>query len=301
MSQRILACVTFHYIAGRLVWLRQVVECFSRYSAPVHLVIVTNTIDPAELASIEALAPSSGMVQMEHRSFGALLHPFELTWSHKAIIVDEFLTGDETHFIYVEDDIVIASEAFAYWVEYRTPLGRRGLIPGFLRVEQESANGTLFATDQMRHTQLDRIRVVRVGQWAFTNMDSAYTGSFILDRELAAEYAATRSFDKTASLAVKSNWSIRERAAMGLCFEHVPRFFWSRLVVPFNRETLRVPEFAHVLHAAGNYANDPNSRFAKIPVDKLLLKPDIMLFIRERARTVWRLVQSYVRRVIAGG
>ena len=116
---------------------------------------------------------------MEHRSFGALAHPFELTWSHKAIIVDEFLTGDKTHFIYAEDDIVIAPEAFAYWAEYRTPLARRGLIPGFLRVERESPPAApCLPPTKWQRTQLDRIRMIRVGQWAFTNMDSAYTGSF---------------------------------------------------------------------------------------------------------------------------
>ncbi len=300
MGQRILACVTFHYVAARLVWLRQVVECFSRFSVPVRLIIVTNTTDHTELASIDALAPSSAMTRLECRSFAPLPHPFELTWSHKSIIVDEFLTGDDTHFVYVEDDIVIAPEAFAYWVTYRGPLGRRGLIPGFLRVERDRASGVLYATDQLAPTQLDRLRMIRVGQWAFTNLSNPYTGSFILDRELATEYVATRSFDMTASLAVKPNWAIRERAAMGLCFEHVPRFFFSRLVVPFDRGTLRVPAFAHVIHAPGNYAGTPDSHWAKIPVDELLLKPNIRLFVRERARTARRVIQSVARRVSAG-
>jgi len=295
MRQRILACVTFHYVAARLVWLRQVIECFSRYGARVRLVIVTNTTDPAELASIDALAPSSGMVQMERRSFGALPHPFELTWAHKPIIVDEFLTGDETHFIYVEDDILIAPETFDYWMEYRVPLGRRGLIPGFLRVERERTSGALFATDQLVPTQLDRLRMVRVGRWTFTNMSSSYNACFVLDRELAAEYVATRSFDMTASMAV-TTWQISERAAMGLCFEHVPRFFLSRLVVPFDRATLRVPAFVHVLHAPGNYANNPDSNHGKISVDKLLLEPGVLAFVRERAREARRLARSFVRR-----
>ncbi len=147
--------------------------------------------------------------------------------------------------------------------------------------------------------QLDRIRIVRVGQWGFTNMSDPYTGCFILDRKLAAEYVTTRSFDKTASLTVTPGWGIRERAALGLCFEHVPRFFWSRVVVPFDRETLRVPAFAQVVHAPGNYANDPGSKYGKLRVDELLLRPSVVLFVRARARTVGRLIQSFARRVSA--
>ncbi len=301
MRERLLVCVTFHYVAARLVWLQQVLACFSRYEIPFHLIVVTNTVHPAEVASIMGLVPPSGSMQVECRSFDGMAHPFELTWAHKLIIAQEFLAGDRTHFVYVEDDILIPPESFAYWLDYRASLGRRGLIPGFVRVEREPASGVLFATDQMGPTQLDRMRMVRAGPWMFTNADSPYTGSFILDRDLAAEYVASASFSKTGSMAVKPNWGIRERAAMGLSFEAVPRFFWSRLVVPFAPSTLRIPEFAHVTHAPANYAQDPASDLAKIPLDAMLLKPDIRLFIRDRSRTARRVLHASLRRIVRHG
>lgn len=298
MHERLLVCVTFHYVAARLVWLRQVLECLCRYDMPIRLIVLTNAVDDAEIADILQLVPPSESMHAECRSIEGLADPFELTWSHKPIIANDFLAGDHTHFVYVEDDILIAPEAFAYWRQYRAHLARRGLVPGFLRVEREPEAGVLFATDQMRHTQLDRTRMVRVGPWTFTNVDSPYTGSFILDRELAEEYTASRSFSITGSLAVKPNWAIRERAAMGLCFERVPRFFWSRLAVPFEPATLRIPAFAHVIHAPANYAKDPASHLAKIPVDAMLLKPDMRLFIRDRSRTARRLLKSSLRKII---
>jgi len=300
MSQRVLACVTFHYAAARLGWLKQTLNCFAAYPFPVHLIILTNAHVADEASAIERAIPPGRFTQAEVRHVGGLQHPFELTWAHKPIIANEFSHNGDTHFIYVEDDILIPPEAFGYWVKHRPALDRRGLIPGFVRVERAHASGVLFTTDQMGPTQLDYARMVRVGGWTFTNLNSSYVGSFILDRALADEYVASRSFSLAGSAAVKTNWGVRERAAMGLCFENVPRFFWSRLVVPFHRKTLQVPGFAHVTHAPANYANDPASDLARIRVDGMLLPPSLQHYARERGRTVWRLLGSSVARFSGG-
>jgi hypothetical protein len=146
----------------------------------------------------------------------------------------------------------------------------------------------LMATDQFNRTQLDWGRIARTKTWSFTNLDSPYVGCFIMDQSLAREYTASRSFDSQLSASVK-NWDIRERAAMGLTFEGIPRLFWHRLVIAFDGRNLQIPAFAYVYHAPANYANDPGTKPASLRVTDLLIAPSLGNFIRERSRSVARL------------
>ena len=72
-----------------------------------------------------------------------------------------------------------------------------------------------------------------------------------------------------ASMSV-SPWPTRERAAMGLCWEHPPPGFAVRSVVAVDEETMSVIPCCHVKHLPGNYANDPVSPFGKLAVGTIL-------------------------------
>jgi len=92
-----------------------------------------------------------------------------------------------------------------------------------------------------------------------------------LDRVLAGEYAASKSFDLDASKSI-SYWGTLERASMGLCWERPPRGFPVRHVVPVDEATMSVAPCCHVRHLPGNYANNPASQFGKLPVDAVLVR-----------------------------
>jgi len=98
---------------------------------------------------------------------------------------------------------------------------------------------------------------------------------------------ASPAFSEVTSRIVKPNWDRRERAAMGITFENVPRFFHSRLVVPFDARTLQVPDFARIVHAPGTYAANPTSDLAKLRLTDLLKRQSLtgqVSSIAERVR-----------------
>lgn len=285
---RVMVCVAAHYVAARLQWLRKVLTEFIAYSYPITIFVYTNEICHDERAKIKAIVPDG--LSVELRVGQNMKHPFDLVWCHKDAILCEFLGSNYTHFIYVEDDIVIDIGSFNYWKEYRAILRPKGLVPGFVRVEQIDGAGPWYATDQFGSTRIDWLRTVEIGQWSFTNLDSPYVASFVLDQPLAYEHVTSSSFSEVTSRTVKPNWDSRERAAMGITFENVPRFFLSRLVVPFNTNTLQVPGFARVLHAPGNYAADPTSDLAKLPLTDLLKRQTFTGQVRNIARRVQRKV-----------
>ena len=111
---------------------------------------------------------------------------------------------------------------------------------------------------------------VRVGAFAFVALDNPYCALFVLDRALPREYAASDWFHMGASMSV-SPWRTRERAAMGLCWEHPPHGFPVRHVVPVDETAMIVAPCSHVRHLPGNYANNPASPFGKLSVGAVLV------------------------------
>jgi hypothetical protein len=274
-AARILAAISFHFDPARLIFLAEVLRSLSEFPVPtVEIAIVTNTLRQDQLTIIRRLAAEvlSGK-SVSVRSYGDLAHPFDLTWCHKAIIAEEFAAGEHaryTHFIYLEDDIRLSFVNFCYFLEFREILRSFGLLPSFVRVEYSTNVEGFVASDAFWPIYVPAQSHIRLGDNVFANMPNPYNPCFVLDRELADEYVRSRSFDHEQSIKV-ARWGVRERAALGLCLEHVPPPFQSRYVVPVSRRTARVPSFAWISHLPNTYANDSHSRLGKVRMDELFV------------------------------
>jgi hypothetical protein len=272
-SARILAAITFHFSDTRLAVLTEVLRSLSEYPVEaMHVVIATNTFNDNELATLRRLCDETVTTgSCSVRSYGDLRHPFDLAWSHKAIIAREFVTennGRYSHFIYLEDDIRLSFENFSYFVEFREKLRDFGLLPAFIRTEYSASLRGLVASDAFWPVYIPVQSYVVVGDWVFVNMPNPYNPCFILDRELAREYVRSRSFDRDGSLTM-CNWGVRERAALGLCLENAPEPYQTRYVVPVSVRTGMATEVARISHLPNNYADDPHSPLGKVRMDAL--------------------------------
>jgi hypothetical protein len=202
-----------------------------------------------------------------------LRHPFELTWSHKEIIAKEFGDGSAenyTHFIYLEDDIGLNFRNFIYFCECRPVLAEYGLVPSFARVEYRSASNGFVNTDIGTPFQLNQYPSLDMGEVVFVALPNPFCACFILDRTLALEHIQSRSFHVDESAAV-IDWDVRERAAMGQCFEVRPAPFAARYVVPVVKQSRLIQSCAWLSHIANNYADDETTPFAKVRMEELIL------------------------------
>lgn len=137
-------------------------------------------------------------------------------------------------------------------------------------MEYREAIKDLVNTDNLNRVEVFKEPHLCVGNLLFVNMPNPYNACFVLDAELAAEYVRTSSFDKVKS--AFQPWGIRERAAMGLCFENIPPSFNSRYVVPVSVQSGTAPKYSWIFHLPNNYAND-GSNFGKIPMKSLFVFP----------------------------
>jgi len=278
---RILIAVTFHFREARLQYLFQALRGLAEFPVDVlDVVIVTNVNDQMALKQIEELCgplflPFPGRRTskrtLSFESFPSLADAWLLPWSHKHLITDKFLSAglNYTHFIYLEDDILLSFDNLRYFLHYRDLLNREGLIPSFLRVEYNDADNRLYLVDQVGVSDFNSRKHIDVDGYTFVNLDYPYNALFILDRDLALEYVSTRSFDRERSKAVQPDWDVATRAAMGLCFENPPPGFATRYVSPVDPVTLMTPSWSWVYHLPNNYAKNRLKPFAKTRTKEL--------------------------------
>ena len=122
--------------------------------------------------------------------------------------------------MYLEDDIRLSFVNFCYFLEYREVLRDTGLLPSFVRVEYCQALNGFVSSDNETPVDVSTRPRIDHGDIVLVNPPLPYTACYILDTTLAREFLRTRSFNRERSRAV-TDMFVRERAAMGLCFENV--------------------------------------------------------------------------------
>jgi hypothetical protein len=268
----LLVAVTAHFSFKRLEYLGEVLHALAQFPVRrLDVVLVTNTTDQAELALLQQLSAEAlpgRSVSIE--SFEFLGHPFNLTWSHKDIIRREFggRADAYTHFVYLEDDIRFTYANFRYFCANREMLRPFGLLPSFLRIEFQREPGAFVSSDMKQPVHAPSQPLIQREGVIWLNMPNPYVASYVLDRELMEEFMAAPSFSRGASREL-TDWDVRERAAMGLCYDNVPAGFESRYVVPVSCETGMALPASWIGHVPSNYANDPRSGFGKIRLASL--------------------------------
>jgi hypothetical protein len=273
---RILIAITFYYRAERLQFLCQVLQGLAEFPVELMKVVIITNANDREVLSIrrlcDILLAKEKAYELEPVPSELLeRNKFAMTWHHKTLIINPFLEGVEkwTHFICLEDDIKISFRNFCYFMRYRGPLGKHGVIPSFIRVEYNYRDNFLYLVDQVRSTLLEGRPFVRFGDIEFRTVDGPFSAMYMLDRELAAEYAASPAFDISRSESVSGGWGVPERAAMGLCFTNIPQGYRCRVVVPRHVSGMMPDPMSWVFHLPNKYTNELNKAgFGTVRLDQ---------------------------------
>jgi hypothetical protein len=286
---KLLICITFFYSEKRLSILRNTCSGLSNLAKEVNVVIITN--DPSKTSSIiDKLRDFS--LNLKIVCPDLLGHPYLLTWCHQSIFRDAIKEDTNiTHFMYIEDDIVINQDNIRYWLEGREALRQAGLIPSFLRYEISGKSPVPYATDITKRINLFLIPKVKIPSksYCYINLPQPYQGMYLLDRELMIEHLSHGSSNPDFG-----PWPIREKAAQGITFLNVPRPFTSRNVLGYCINRGAVDERSLIHHAANNYVNDESSSLAKIPVNNIFSKYSL------RPKQIWIHLKDQISFMIKG-
>jgi hypothetical protein len=246
----------------------------------VHVAIITNKTDLSEINLIKEHIPEQSKnlyIEIVNRGYENLPSPWLLTWMHKELMYEKFQDTSYTHFMCIEDDMLVTKKNFDYWIEYKEKLKPHQIIPSFLRVELNSerwmaldlVKGDKFNLDQLPKLQLNNI--------TFVNIWRVYQGMFLYDRELMQEHINSKKYKLVECV---PDWNIRilntswplgltEAAVLGLTHVNVPDGCFSRNFLPLKISENIVDESCFVHHLPNKYTNDLQSDFGTIPVSEI--------------------------------
>jgi len=268
-NSRLAICITVHFSAERVQYLRIMSDHFSRLADVVEVFVVTNAqADKGELKMLEDALQDKGF-KYEFFIPHGLGHPYLLAWSHFDVFKRLIVNPSITHFMYLEDDLLVTKDNINYWNESLETLAPLGLFPSFLRVERNHLNSYWYSSDAQEQFYFSKLpKVYKNSGYAFINLPHPYQGMYLLTRELMLEHLNSKSSNPDFGV-----WYIREKAAQGLTFQSVPEGFTSRNLVGFDIKNQKFDPRCFIHHLPDNYANrtPPDGKLGTIQIDEVIL------------------------------
>ena len=172
---------------------------------------------------------------------------FYLTWSHKDLLKKAVEAKAYDFYIYSENDMLLSSENFIYWYNWKDKLKELNLEPGFCRFERFedkfvpfdnhwkwNLNGLTPGVWGDRPYRVKTYLTPDSGFIGFASLGNPYTGMMILDQQMAEEYINSDSCDPVKSFPLTKYrcWPIADRSTMGTIFENLSPQQEHRRVVP---------------------------------------------------------------------
>ena len=268
---RLAICITVHFSAERLVYLEAMVEHFTQLCEDVEVFIVTNANpNNGEQKLLDDVLKEKGFKYHFFTPIG-IGHPFLLTWSHFDVFKKLINDGSISHFMYLEDDLLVTKDNFDYWQDSLQTLQPLGLIPSFFRIEKKKSDSKWYSSDVKERFLFRKLpKVYKNQDYAFINLPHPYQGMYLLTRELMIEHLNSPSSNPDFGI-----WGIRERAGHGLTFQNIPNWCTSRNFLGFNVKTGRLDPRSFIHHLPNNYVNrdKPDGNLGTIQVDEVIIMP----------------------------
>tara|TARA_B100000029_G_scaffold482605_1_gene532901 strand:+ start:578 stop:1591 length:1014 start_codon:yes stop_codon:yes gene_type:complete len=268
-------CICFFYNESNFENLKEVCKNLSNLAQEIDVTIITNENNEAKLRKLHDHINQ----EIEYFNIHNVLekyHPFLLPWAHFDIMKKKVANDKFTHFLFIEDDILISKKNVIYWVKSREALRPFNLIPAFLRTELKKSENNVYSTDALKKVKFDQMPKVFSSQndLAFTNVgkDSSYQGCYFMDKDLMLEHLNGPSSQPDYGFfkkEIRENFPTREKANLGLMYADVPFGFLNRHVVPVSINKKKVYDYCLIKHLSNRFVNDENSKHGKIKINEL--------------------------------
>jgi hypothetical protein len=267
--EKLAVAVAFFYRQEKIEFLSQTLSNIHIFAKNVHIYILTNTSDKREQAVIENCFHKSDNAKYTILVPKLLGHPFFLTWSHKDIFRQLIKTDSTiTHYLYLEDDILLTEENIEYYLEGESRLNAHKFFPSFVRYEI-NIDGLKYAVDVMKK-QIFRVmpKIRHSDNYYYVNFSYPYQGVYLLNSKLMIEY-----FSKADSPDYNSVWGIREQNTAMILFHNVPDGFTSRNLVgcTYKDDIIKLDHRCLIHHLPNNYVKDRDNLSKLYTVDSVIV------------------------------
>jgi len=274
--KKVAVCISFYYSKKKIKNLKKVCQNLCNIFEKIDLTIICNKnsleiqkkiFDKKKKLNIKIYCPSS------------ILHPRLLPWEHVPIMKEKLRKKIYTHFLYLEDDILIKKINITYWLLARKFLKKFKLIPGFIRTELNYNDKVLYSADFLKKDNFNLKPKIFSEKYniAFTNISYPYCGMYFYDKELMEEHLNGISSNPDyghGSCDIRYlnprviNLDLMAKANIGLTYKDVPEGFLNRSIVPVKIQDKIIDDSCLIEHLSNKYTNTKSS-YGRIKIKKL--------------------------------
>ena len=280
--KKIAAFIIFFYKKERLEFLSKICKNLENLNTEIDLTFVVNDEAYNKRDEINRLLPQTSSLSYNFFEPKNLLDPRLLTYSHFEVVKEKLKDKNVSHFLYLEDDILINVDNIKYWITARESLKNYKLIPSFLRTEINKNDNEIYLVDSIKkNSYFWQPKVFsKKNNVALINLLDYFTPAYLYDRELMEEHINGPSgsidfghptHDERWNIPKMQEQGVMERASSLLAFYNVPKGFLHRNVVPINKQTKIIKEYCLIPHLSNRFTHTKVSSFGRIKVNDLFI------------------------------
>lgn len=268
LPEQVIVCVCFYFKKDRLEQLKKVCHNLQNIGKKVEIQIITNG-DIKDFPNYSEITKNNNKIEIHN--IKSLYHPYLLPWAHFVVMREKIKNYSYSHFLYLEDDILIDKSNIIYWQKSRQILDQYNLIPQFFRVETNSNNKKIYSSDLLEKINYNKVPklISKNKTVAFINVSNPYQGCYFYDRKLMEEYlnSPASSPDFLFYKNAHEDILIRERANTGLMHYNTPSGFFNRHVLPVMIKNKKIVDFCLIQHLGENNSINSSNSFGTIDIE----------------------------------
>lgn len=258
--KKLVVVVCFFYNKKKIINLKKTINQISSYKFKKELIIITNNIDTQQRKKLKSVIDrrikNFNIYEVKDAPDSNIL-----PWYSINIMKNKYKNKTNTHFMFLEDDILVSNLNIFYWIYFRVILKKYKLVPGFLRYEKNGKK--YFSVDNPQKMSLKKNPHIFSynRKNGFINSKFPYNAMYFMDRELMKQYLKSNAikFDFAFhNKAMNSIYPIKEQLNVAYAYDNVPKGFYNKLVLPFKNN--KILDICFIKHSELKYSkiNDLN-------------------------------------------
>lgn len=252
--KKIQIVICFFYRERRLKILKNIIATLMKIKFNKKITVVINNTTKKNISKTKKFLGIFSNF-LDFKIISVLPEPNLLPWYCFEILKKKYFEKNNSHFLYIEDDILLNNDSLNYWILSRNILKKFKLIPGFLRYELKKNHK--YFIDQRGNINLNKAPKVYLknSNINFFNPKFPYSGICMMDKNLMKELI----FDKSVGIdygfhhkIMRTMYPIKELANIIIGYINVPEGFYNRFLIPFDQNN-NIPDYCLIEHLDKKY------------------------------------------------
>ena len=252
--KKIIIVVCFYFNIKKIKVFDQTLVNLNLLNLNKEVIIITNQINSAKRKILYKLLKKRinkfDLIQVNNLPDENLL-----PWYSINIMREKIKIKSNTHFLYIEDDILIKKININYWIYFRKILKKFSLVPSFLRYELLKNKKISLDNPKILHVNKSPNILSNNKKYGFINSKYPYHAMYLMDRELMKKYLSNGASKVDFSFFnnfMKRTYPIKELLNISHSYQNIPKGFYNNLVFPIMNR--KIPEFCLIQHNQKKYS-----------------------------------------------